>query len=185
MPCPARCTQAHTHTHTHVAHARSSTHARVPTSPLPSPPAGKHTLREVRAGRPLRLWSTTAPTRHRSWLAHAPAPAPHARPITHADPPHALVGQGAPRRRGGGGGCNAARRRPSLDVGRSHAPARPPPPSPPPDRAQHANIISLKDLIVNVEDDELYVVMELYDTDLHRIIQSPQALGDAHFKHFL
>jgi serine/threonine protein kinase len=27
--------------------------------------------------------------------------------------------------------------------------------------------------------------MELMDTDLHRIIQSPQPLGDAHFKHFL
>lgn len=39
--------------------------------------------------------------------------------------------------------------------------------------------------MVNVEDDELYVIMELYDTDLHRIIQSPQTLGDAHFKHFL
>lgn len=50
---------------------------------------------------------------------------------------------------------------------------------------KHANIISLKDLCVNVEDDELYVVMELMDTDLHRIIQSPQPLGDAHFKHFL
>jgi len=53
---------------------------------------------------------------------------------------------------------------------------------------KHANIISLKDLIVNAEPggaDELYVVMELFDTDLHRIIQSPQPLGDAHYKHFL
>jgi serine/threonine protein kinase len=41
---------------------------------------------------------------------------------------------------------------------------------------RHPNIISLKDLIVNVDDDELYVVMELMDTDLHRIIQSPQPL---------
>jgi serine/threonine protein kinase len=35
------------------------------------------------------------------------------------------------------------------------------------------------------EKDELYVISELFDTDLHRIIQSPQPLGDAHFKHFL
>jgi serine/threonine protein kinase len=50
---------------------------------------------------------------------------------------------------------------------------------------RHPNIISLKDLCVNAAEDELYVVMELMDTDLHRIIQSPQPLGDAHFKHFL
>jgi len=53
---------------------------------------------------------------------------------------------------------------------------------------KHANIISLKDLIVHAEPggaDELYVVMELFDTDLHRIIQSPQPLGDAHYKHFI
>jgi serine/threonine protein kinase len=50
---------------------------------------------------------------------------------------------------------------------------------------RHPNIISLKDLVVNAGEDELYVVMELMDTDLHRIIQSPQPLGDAHFKHFL
>ena len=73
---------------------------------------------------------------------------------------------------------------------------------------KHPNIITLKDLCVNTDDDELYVVMELMDTDLHRIIQSPQPLGDAvrgvaraagsaalltfpprrppqHFKHFL
>ena len=41
---------------------------------------------------------------------------------------------------------------------------------------RHPNIISLKDLNVNVDDDELYVIMELMDTDLHRIIQSPQPL---------
>ena len=44
---------------------------------------------------------------------------------------------------------------------------------------KHPNIISLKDLCVNTDDDELYVIMELMDTDLHRIIQSPQPLGDA------
>ncbi len=28
-------------------------------------------------------------------------------------------------------------------------------------------------------------LMQLMDTDLHRIIQSPQPLGDAHYKHIL
>lgn len=42
---------------------------------------------------------------------------------------------------------------------------------------KHPNIISLKDLMVALERDELYIVMEVFDTDLHRIIQSPQALG--------
>jgi serine/threonine protein kinase len=50
---------------------------------------------------------------------------------------------------------------------------------------KHPNIISLKDIIVDVAEDTVYVVMELYDTDLHKIIQSPQPLGDAHLKHFL
>jgi serine/threonine protein kinase len=50
---------------------------------------------------------------------------------------------------------------------------------------KHPNIISLKDVIVDIADDTLYVALELYDTDLHKIIQSPQALGDAHLKHFL
>lgn len=84
---------------------------------------------------------------------------------------------------------------------------------------QHANIISLKDVIVDLAEDTLYVALELYDTDLcvlrahdafrtedahvsvclrahfrlsppapshrHKIIQSPQPLGDAHLKHFL
>ena len=50
---------------------------------------------------------------------------------------------------------------------------------------KHPNIISLKDIIVDMAEDTVYVVMELYDTDLHKIIQSPQPLGDAHLKHFL
>ena len=50
---------------------------------------------------------------------------------------------------------------------------------------KHPNIITLRDLMVNLEDDELYIVMELLDSDLHRIIQSPQPLEDAHFKHFM
>jgi serine/threonine protein kinase len=109
---------------------------------------------------------------------------------------------------------------------------------------KHPNIITLRDVMVNIEDDELYMVrgtftrriepsvrppawgsrcdvpllppmvvralplitalhllspalplgvslsptlqvMELLDSDLHRIIQSPQPLEDAHFKHFM
>ena len=50
---------------------------------------------------------------------------------------------------------------------------------------KHPNVISLKDIIVDMAEDTVYVVMELYDTDLHKIIQSPQPLGDAHLKHFL
>jgi serine/threonine protein kinase len=47
---------------------------------------------------------------------------------------------------------------------------------------KHPNIVSLKDMMVDMELDTLYVVMELMDTDLHRIIVSTQPLGDAHFK---
>jgi serine/threonine protein kinase len=50
---------------------------------------------------------------------------------------------------------------------------------------KHGNIISLKDLIVDLEEDTLYVCMELMDTDLHKVIQSQQALTDAHYKHFM
>jgi serine/threonine protein kinase len=50
---------------------------------------------------------------------------------------------------------------------------------------KHPNIITLKDLMVNLVEDELYVVMELMDSDLHKIIQSSQPLEDAHFKHFM
>jgi serine/threonine protein kinase len=32
---------------------------------------------------------------------------------------------------------------------------------------------------------QLYVMMELLDSDLQRVIQSPQPLEDQHFKHFL
>lgn len=35
---------------------------------------------------------------------------------------------------------------------------------------KHPNIVSLKDLMVDVPADELYVVMELMDTDLHRFV---------------
>ena len=41
----------------------------------------------------------------------------------------------------------------------------------------HENIITLKDLYLREADEELYIVMELLDSDLHRIIQSKQALS--------
>ncbi|CAM9320624.1 unnamed protein product [Ectocarpus sp. 12 AP-2014] len=49
----------------------------------------------------------------------------------------------------------------------------------------HPNIVSLEDLFISEHYDELYIVMELLDSDLHRIIQSPQALGDAHHRYFM
>lgn len=49
----------------------------------------------------------------------------------------------------------------------------------------HPNIIGLDDLYSNVVEDELYLVMELMDSDLHRIIQSPQALTEAHHRFFM
>ncbi|KAG2532226.1 hypothetical protein BBO99_00000371 [Phytophthora kernoviae] len=40
-------------------------------------------------------------------------------------------------------------------------------------------------LSTNLKDDELYIVMDLMDTDMHRVIQSSQPLSDAHAKYFL
>ena len=48
----------------------------------------------------------------------------------------------------------------------------------------HPNVISLLDLAVYDNKSELYMMMELMDCDLHRIIQSKQALSDQHFKCF-
>ena len=50
---------------------------------------------------------------------------------------------------------------------------------------RHENIVSLEDLIVREKDDELYIVMELLDSDLHRVLQSKQSLSENHFKHFM
>ena len=50
---------------------------------------------------------------------------------------------------------------------------------------RHDNVVSLKNLFVREQDDELYIVMELLDSDLHRIIQSSQPLTDAHNKYFM
>jgi serine/threonine protein kinase len=48
----------------------------------------------------------------------------------------------------------------------------------------HENIITLEDLHVRESADELYIIMELFDTDLHRVISSKQPLTENHFKHF-
>lgn len=50
---------------------------------------------------------------------------------------------------------------------------------------KHENIISLEDLIYREAQDELYIVMELMDTDLHQVIQSKQPLTEQHFQHFM
>eukprot|EP00940_MAST-03C_sp_MAST-3C-sp2_P001156 g1156.t1 len=49
----------------------------------------------------------------------------------------------------------------------------------------HPNIVSLRDLYLHPGQDEIYLVMDLMDTDLHRVIQSKQKLSDAHVTHFM
>jgi serine/threonine protein kinase len=50
---------------------------------------------------------------------------------------------------------------------------------------KHENIVSLEDLMIRETSDELYIVMELLDSDLHKVLQSKQTLTEAHFKHFM
>lgn len=50
---------------------------------------------------------------------------------------------------------------------------------------KHENIISLEDLIVKEANDELYIIMELLDSDLHRVLQSKQVLTENHFRYFM
>lgn len=49
----------------------------------------------------------------------------------------------------------------------------------------HPNIISLYNLSIHHEKSELYMMIELMDCDLHRVIQSKQPLTPKHFKCFL
>jgi serine/threonine protein kinase len=49
---------------------------------------------------------------------------------------------------------------------------------------KHENIITMQDLIVREASDEVYIVMELLDADLHQIIQSKQLLTENHLRHF-
>jgi len=50
---------------------------------------------------------------------------------------------------------------------------------------KHENVISLKDLVVREHADELYIIMELLDSDLHRVLQSKQPLTESHFRIFM
>lgn len=49
----------------------------------------------------------------------------------------------------------------------------------------HQNIVTIKDLSYNSEEDELYIYMQLLDSDLHRVIQSKQNLTDEHNRYFM
>ncbi len=50
---------------------------------------------------------------------------------------------------------------------------------------RHENIISLEDFYIREMQDELYITMELMDSDLHHVIQSKQVLSDLHIRHFM
>eukprot|EP01018_Ginkgo_biloba_P008431 Gb_29783 [translate_table: standard] len=53
---------------------------------------------------------------------------------------------------------------------------------------RHENIIALKDIMVPVDRfrfNDVYLVYELMDTDLHQIIRSPQPLSDEHCQYFI
>jgi len=50
---------------------------------------------------------------------------------------------------------------------------------------KHENVVTLEDLIVRESADELYIVMELLDSDLHRVLQSQQVLTESHFRFFM
>eukprot|EP01031_Cornospumella_fuschlensis_P026251 gene26251-31711_t len=49
----------------------------------------------------------------------------------------------------------------------------------------HPNIVSLYELSLYEPKTELYMMMELMDCDLHRVIQSKQPLSEKHFKCFI
>lgn len=49
----------------------------------------------------------------------------------------------------------------------------------------HENIITLYDLVLREKQDELYIIMELLDSDLHRIIQSKQTLTISHCRYLM
>ena len=48
---------------------------------------------------------------------------------------------------------------------------------------RHDNVAPLGDVLTT--GDDVYLVYELMDTDLHRICRSPQALSDEHISFFL
>ncbi len=53
---------------------------------------------------------------------------------------------------------------------------------------RHDNIIAVKDILRPPSRDQfedVYLVYELMDTDLHQIIRSPQQLTNEHFQYFV
>jgi serine/threonine protein kinase len=50
---------------------------------------------------------------------------------------------------------------------------------------KHENIITLQDISYREHSDEIYLIMELMDSDLHRILQSQQSLTEQHFQFFM
>jgi serine/threonine protein kinase len=53
---------------------------------------------------------------------------------------------------------------------------------------QHENVIAVRDILrppTKEAFNDVYIVYELMDTDLHQIIRSPQALSDDHFQYFI
>ena len=48
----------------------------------------------------------------------------------------------------------------------------------------HPNIMCLENAMIMPEEDEVYLVMSIMDTDLHRVIQSQQSLSDQHLRVF-
>ena len=50
----------------------------------------------------------------------------------------------------------------------------------------HENLVGIQDLMCSHRDcSDLYVVTVLMDTDLHKVIRSPQSLSDQHVQYFL
>jgi serine/threonine protein kinase len=50
---------------------------------------------------------------------------------------------------------------------------------------KHSNVVSLLDLHLREDADELYIIMELMDCDLHKLLQSDQMLTEKHIRYFL
>lgn len=52
----------------------------------------------------------------------------------------------------------------------------------------HENVIKIKDIMEPLSKEnfqDVYIVYECLDTDLHQIIRSPQPLSDDHFQYFI
>ena len=51
--------------------------------------------------------------------------------------------------------------------------------------SSHQNIVTIENLSYHGVRDELYIYMELMDSDLHKVIQSKQKLSDDHNRFFM